>query len=360
MVNKLKATTLQVEMACFSYVLYLTDGVSQAILVIVNSILFICSVTGNSLVIYLVWSKASLRLPTYLLMSFLALSDLLTSLFGQSLYCISLNILKDLSCTIVRATAFMNVANCASSLLLLSLIARDRYLHVSQRQSYLDHTSNRFAITSSIACYLLGTTVGSLFVFDNRIIEISGTVAFAVLGNSSFIYICLKSRQIMRIIQDHVEQIEANRQNTSDLEEIAFTRSSIYEKAVNKSIFVVIILFFVSWTPVIILMIIFTVYNIRNEPITDGYRIAFNWASTPAYLNGALNHVIYSYRCDAIGREIRKKVAKVFGRANIAPFSIQQEFLQRNVELKYHREVEQNKGVETDMAGGALALPNFS
>ena len=328
-------------MACFSYVLYLTDWVAQAILITVNTILFICSVIGNSLVIYLVWRKAALRLPTYFLMSFLALSDLLTSLFGQSLYCISLNILKDLSCNMVRATAFMNVTNCVSSLLLLSLIARDRYLHVSQGQCYLHHTSNRFAITASIACYLFGMMVGSLFIFDNRIIEISRPVAFAVLGNSSFIYICLRSRHIIKIVQDHIEQVKANRQNISDLEQIAFTRSSIYERSVNKSIFSVIILFFVSWTPVIILMIIFTVHIIRNEPITDGYRIAFNWASTPAYLNGALNHVIYSYRCDAIGREIRKTVAKVFGRTSIAPFSIQQEFLQKNVELNYRREFEQ-------------------
>ena len=312
-------------MTCFKFVIYLKGWVPQTFFITSNSILFISSVIGNSLVIYLVWRKATLRSPTYLLMSFLAISDLLTSLFGQTSYCISLTILKDLPCNLVRAIAFMNVANCASSLLLLSLVARDRYLRVSKRQSYHEHTSNRFATTASIACYLLGMTVASLFSFDNRIIQISSTFAFSALGNSSFIFICLKSRQITRIVQDHIKQIGANRQNTSASERIALTRSSKFEKAVNKSIFSVIILFFVSWTPVIILMFIFTVHNIRNEPIADGYRVAFVCASTVSYFNGALNPIIYAYRCDSIGREIRKILAKIARRNTTSPLSMQKE-----------------------------------
>ena len=306
-------------MACFKFVIYLKGWVSQVFFITSNSILFISSVIGNSLVIYLIWRKAALRSPTYLLLSFLALADLLTSLFGQTSYCISLTILKDLPCSLVRAIAFMNVANCASSLLLLSLIARDRYLRVSKRQGYLNYTSNRFAVTASIACYLLGMMVASLFTFNDRIVQIGSTFAFAVIGTSSFIFICLKSRKITRIVQDHIKQMKAMQQNASAAEQIALMRSFKVEKSVNKSIFSVIILFFVSWTPIVILMAIFTVYHILNEPIADEYRIAFVWGSTVGYLNGALNHVIYSYRCDAIGREIRRIVGKVTRVNVVAP-----------------------------------------
>ena len=311
-------------MACFKFVIYLNGWVSQAFFITSNSVLFISSVIGNSLVIHLVWRKAALRSPTYLLLSFLAFSDLSTSLFGQTSYCISLTILKDLPCNLVRAIAFMNVANCASSLLLLSLIARDRHLRVSKRQGYLDYTSNRFAITASIACYLLGMMVASLFTINNRIIQISSTFAFAVIGTSSFIFICLKSRKITIIVRDHIKQMKAMHQNVSAAEQIALTRSFKIEKSVNKSIFSVIILFFVSWTPVIILMTIFTAYHVLNEPIPDGYRIAFVWGSTVGYLNGALNHIIYSYRCDAIGREIRRMVRKVTRGHVVAPSTSQE------------------------------------
>ena len=310
-------------MACFKFIIHLSGWLSQAIFITSNSILFMCSLTGNSIVIYLVWVKNTLRSPTYFLMSFLAMSDLLTSLFGQASYCTALVFLKDVSCTMDKAIAFIHATSCLSSILLLSLIARDRYLHVSRRQDYHGHTSNRFAITASIVCYLLGMTVATLFMFEDRNIKISSTFAFAVISSSSFTFICLKSRQVTRIVKDHSKQMQINCRSLSLLEKNTVARSSKFEKAVNKSIFSVIILFFLSWTPVIILMAIFTVHNISNEPIVDGYRVAFGWASTVSYLNGALNPVIYAYRCDAIGREIRKIMAKLVRRNAISPPSMQ-------------------------------------
>ena len=243
----------------------------------------------------------------------------------------------------VKALLFFNVASCTSSVLLLSLIARDRHLHVSKGRRYLSHTSSRFAITASIACHLLGMIVGFLFAFDTRIMKISGAVAFVVLGTSSFIVICLKSMQIIRRVKDHIRQMEANRQNTSAVERIAYMRSCEMEKSVNRSIFSIIILFFVSWTPVIIFMIVFAAFSIQNEPIANEYRIAFVWGSTGIYLNGALNHVIYSYRCDAIGREIRRTVAKIVRRADVVPSSIQQEVIEKKDELNIIVKANQNR-----------------
>ena len=333
-------------MDCFSLATQLTGWVSQAIFITVNLILFICSVIGNSLVVYLVWSKAALKSPTYLLMSFLAASDFITSLVGQSMYCVSVIIPKeDLSCVIVKALIFVNVANCTSSVLLLSLIARDRYLHVSKRQSYLDHTSNRFAIIAATACHLTGMINALLFTFDARVMKISGAVTFAVIGSSSFIVICLKSRQIMKIVKDHIRQMEANRPDTSALEHIAYMQSFKMEKSVNRSIFSIIILFFVSWTPVVILMAVFSALNFVNEPIMDEYRIAFVWGSAAVYFNGAFNNVIYSYRCDAIGREIRRVVAKIVRRANIFQSYNQQVVPERNGEPKYHHENQQSDSI---------------
>ena len=325
-------------MACFSLTIQLNSKATQAIFIAVNSVLFTFSVIGNSTVIYLVWSKAALRLPTYLLMSFLALSDLLTSLFGQLLFVISLIISKDdLSCFLNKASTFMNVANCTSSLLLLSLIARDRYLFLSTPRRYFEHTSNRFAAAASIASNLFGMIVASLITLDERNMKISGTIAFAVLVVSSFTFICLKSTQIKTIVKDHIRHMETNFQNTTELERIADKRSFTIEKSVNRSIFSIIILFFVSWTPIFVLAIILAVKRIQNASITYGYRVAFNWALTAVYLNSALNHLMYSYRCDAIGLEIRRTVAKVTRQARTAPSSIQQKALEKNSERNHDR-----------------------
>ena len=304
------------EMTCFTFIIKITGWLALAIFYTINSALFISSLIGNSIVMYLVWSKTELQSPTYYLMSFLALSDLFTSLFGQLSYCISITVLENITCTVDKAIAFVHASSCTSSLLLLSLIARDRYLHVSKQQEYSNHTSIRFSVIASLVCYLAGMMVASLFTFEVKAVNISSSFAFAVLGASSFTFICLKSRQINRIVMDHSKQMQVNCRPGSGLESNTSLRYKQFERAVNKSIFSVIILFFVSWTPVIILMIIFTVHNLLNKPIADEYRIAFGWGSTISYLNGAFNPIIYGYRCDAIGREIRKMLKKNTGRGN--------------------------------------------
>ena len=324
-------------MTCVKLCIQLTGWISQTIFLTINSALFILSLTGNSLVIYLVWTKPTLRSPTYFLMSFLALSDLLTSLFGQLSYSIAVTLFNDISCATDKAIAFFHLSSSSSSLLLLSLIARDRYLHVSKRQDYSHYTSIRFSIIASIFCYLLGVLVASLFTFDDMTIRISSTFTFAILGTSSFTFICIKARQINRIIVNHIKRMQATCPARSILQENISIRSDNIEKAVNRSIFSVIILFFVSWTPVIILMIIFTVHIFFNKPISDRYRIALVWASTVLYLNGALNPIIYSYRCDAIGQQIRRIIAKVNGRKNrVVCSSPQVETL--DIDIRAHKE----------------------
>ena len=303
-------------MTCFKLSMQLTGWVSQTIFLTINAVLFILSLTGNSLVMYLVWTKSTLRSPTYFLLSFLALSDVFTSLFGQLSYCISVTILDDISCTTDKIIGFFSASSCTCSLLLLSLIARDRYLHVSKKQDYSNHTSIRFSIIAPIISYLLGMLIASLFTFDVRAIKLSSPFAFSILGTSSFIYICIKARQINRSVVDHNKHMQTTSPARSSLQEDVSIRCKNVEKGVNRSIFSVIILFFVSWTPVITLMIIFTVHNFLNKPISDVYRTALAWGSTISYLNGAFNPIIYGYRCDAIGRQIRRILTKAIGKRN--------------------------------------------
>ena len=341
------------EMTCFKFTIQLTGWLYKAIFLTINSALFISSLIGNSIVMYLIWHKTTLQSPTYYLMSFLALSDLFTSLFGQLSYCISVTFITDVSCAVDKAIAFVNASSCTSSLLLLSLIARDRYLHVSKQQEYSNHTSIRFSVIASLVCYLAGMMVASLFTFEVKAVNISSTFAFAAFGASSFTFICLKSRQINRIVMDHSKQMQVNCRPGSGLESNTSLRYKQFERAVNKSIFSVIILFFVSWTPVIILMIIFTVHNLLNKPIVDEYRVAFAWGSTISYLNGALNPIIYGYRCDAIGREIRKIFKKCTGRGNrvsqaTAPVTFQEI---ESVSYLHHVKVGQNTNSNTKSKG---------
>ena len=169
--------------------------------------------------------------------------------------------------------------------------------------------------------------------------QISNKFAFALNIISSFIFICFKSTQIARIFKDHIKQMEANIKNTSVSEQVTLMRSGNIERSVNKSIFCIIILFFASLIFDFILMVIYIMHFIFYEPIADGYHIASVWGSTISYLNGALNHVIYAYRCDAIGRGIRKIVTEIFRRNSIASSATEREALLHTVTSTENSEV---------------------
>lgn len=304
-------------MTCFKFTIPFDNMPLKIIYFILNTCLLLLSVTGNSIIIYLIWTKSILKTPTCYLISALALSDFLTAIFGQMSYYISVCFFQDVSCTVDKAITFMNASSCTSSLLFLSLISRDRFLHVSKGIRYSEHTSTKFSIIASITTCFFGMFIASLFVFENQSVRIASTFVFATLGASSFGYICIKSRQINRLVTNHVKEMQqALKRGQQGTDEDTISSYKKIEGTVNRSIFSVIILFFVAWTPVIILMIIFTFYNIIEEPIGERFRIAFAWGSLASYFNGALNPVIYAYRCDAIGREIRKVIANLACRAN--------------------------------------------
>ena len=181
--------------------------------------------------------------------------------------------------------------------------------------------------------------IASLFTFDSRIMRISSTFTFALNIISSFTFICLKSTQIARIVKDHIKQMEAKRQNTSVSEQVTLIRSGNIKKSVNKSISPSLFYVSKSWILDFILMVIYIMHFILNEPIADGYRIAFLWRSTISYLNGALNHVIYAYRCEATGRGSCKIVTEVFIRNSIASSATEREALLHTVTLTENGEV---------------------
>ena len=227
-----------------------------------------------------------------------------------------------------KVLAFMHASSVTSSLLLLASIALDRHLHASKRQCYLNYTSNRFAITASISVYLFGMTMAVMRFFQNRAIQILGLISSVVIGKFSFTFICLKSKKIVRIVQNHLKQMELNCRGV--LDQAAYSRAKTLERSVNRSVFSIIIVFFAAWTSILIVLTIFAVHIFLNKPIEDDYRIATSWTAIPSYLNGALNSIIYSYRCDAIGREIRRIVGRIAQRGRTTP-SVIEVALQRQV-----------------------------
>ena len=308
-------------MSCFRFISHLSDIPAKIFFSTGNILFFLFSVTGNSIVIFLVLRKPHLKTPTYCLLAALASSDFITATCGQLTYFVEVLFKTSTSCAIEKVNAFFNVSSCSTSILLLCAIAHDRYLRVSKGVEYENHTSMRRVLIISVSCAVFGMSMAVMFTFQHQYVVIASTLGFAILGTSCFIFICIHSRRIHRIVHNHIRVMErALQAPISSGSEDHGQRQTQYnarvEKAVNRSLFAVISLFFCAWSPVIILMLIFTAHNVQRIPLPESYRVAFIWCSSLSYINGALNPILYSYRCDAISKELKDLFRVVTCRKN--------------------------------------------
>lgn len=133
--------TNQSVMTCLPYYI----GISQPVNIVfflVNILCSLVSIIGNSLTTFVVATRSHLQMPRNLLLAALSVTDLFAGLVAQPIFGTYLSFFHNTnSCMLEKAIVFMSASSCASSLLLLCVIARDRYLHVAKGLQYNQHTS---------------------------------------------------------------------------------------------------------------------------------------------------------------------------------------------------------------------------
>ena len=129
----------------------ITIIVNKVFFVIINTTVMITSVLGNGIVMFVIITRQRLHQPTYYLIFSLALSDFIIALFGQSLYATEIAFKDYTSCIVDRIVTFLNGASCSTSLMLLCMISRDRWLHVAKGLRYSEYTSNKQVMKMSVA-----------------------------------------------------------------------------------------------------------------------------------------------------------------------------------------------------------------
>ena len=102
-----------------------------------NIICAIISVLGNGIVVYLILRDKRLQNPRNWLLVRLASADLLAGAIAQPVSGIYIAFLYSSSrCDIEKIIIFVSATSRTTSMLLLCLIARDRYLHLTQGIAY--------------------------------------------------------------------------------------------------------------------------------------------------------------------------------------------------------------------------------
>ena len=176
---------------------------------LINITCSIILVSGNGIVVYVVLTVKHLQNPSNYLLMALSSADLLAGGIAQPLCDTYFGFFgTSNSCNVERSCMFLSATSCATSILLLCLIARDRYLHISKGPAY-----NQFTSESKISLLILGSRVIGLVTAASFILQGSGFrqfIGFAVFSSVqmfSFVYILVKYLHIKKYLQKHLRLV---------------------------------------------------------------------------------------------------------------------------------------------------------
>ena len=271
--------------------------------------------------VYVILTVERLQNPSNRLLLALASADLLAGAIAQPMSGIYFAFFHSSNrCDVEKAILFVSVASCLISVLLLCLIARDRYLHLSKGLAY-----NQFASKRKISFQILGSWVMGLITAGAHLLLLKGSelkqhqgsivssalILFMIL--SSFIYTSVTYFRIKKILQVHSKRMR-DKQDTHDgcqVSSIPATRLDA-QRSYNTTMLMILSLFAIAFLPFMIIFAIRVSCQIKKETPGIWLQKGFRWTRSLIYFNGAINPFIYAIRYKDVGREMKNLIQKMF------------------------------------------------
>ena len=270
------------------------------------------SVFGNGIVVFVVLSAKHLRNPSNWLLVALASTDLFAGAIAQPLYGIYFGFFSSSnSCLVEKASTFIAATSCSTSMLLLCLIARDRYLHISKGLEYNRYASGFKIAFQIVGCWLIGLITGGTFMVDGSGFQkYLGFATFSSVQIFSFIYISVMYFLIKRFLQNHFKRIRDEKDTQRGSPTLGAKIAT--ERSYNTTMIMIVLLFVIVWFPFMVILIIGTAHQIKKEIPGTWLQNGFMWTAILTYVNGAINPFIYGIRYVEVGREMKKKIRRIF------------------------------------------------
>lgn len=261
--------------------------------VIIFAVLITLSTIFNSAVLVLIIKKPVLHRPSFVLIAALACSDLMMALGPGTIYLVITLLGKSKNCTVEIVTCCITSAIASTTVLLLCCITHDRYVCIRDCRKQTPHTTRRKVYAKIAVCCLVSSLVSSLFYIETivhlplRAVEILSCLMFG-----SFVHIIVHYMKLSR--------------NLSLQQGRAGYKMNSHRTNVNYSIVMLVSTFLVAYSPITIIFLVH-IFTYRMHLETNKKAVfAFLWCSLLGYFNSVIDPVIYAYRSDAIGREIRR------------------------------------------------------
>ena len=259
------------------------------------------AVVGNSLVMAAIWRNTSLRTPSYIILCGLAFTDLCTGVITEPFYvavrlmCLHKKNESYLLLFLFYVTAFCNTFFAHLSLVLVTLMSIERWLHMTRRSLL---TLRRSCLIVALISLLLIPV--AIFQFYSKAIFIL-SVLFVVFLLFCLIATTISYFKVFRIIRRHQQQVQANENSCQPSIDILK-----YKKSMT-SILYILGVFYVSYSPYLVVAVLFILKG--YEEFIEVTHVIFMMF---LFLSTSLNPVIYIYRMNDVRNEVKNLVRKLF------------------------------------------------
>ena len=289
---------------CSRYVIIPPNGrpLFQAVALLSSVITSISSadaVAGNVLVLLAIWKNPSLRTPSYVILSGLAFTDLMTGLVTGPLH-----IASEVGCLQEpnRIKQYWNVAIAAGlcgsyfiylTELLITLMSVERWLHMTRRS--LLNVGRSCLIVAIISLLLLFALLYGFLRSDG----VSFLSMYVIIFLFSAVLTSVSYFKVYRIIRRHQQQVHAN-QN--------FGQPAINLEKYKKSVYTILYIlgvFYICYLPLSISM----GFVIAFKTVEAAF--AMKISTLFVLIASSINPLIYIWRIHAIRNEVKRLLRRV-------------------------------------------------
>ena len=251
----------------------------------------------NGTVLYIIKKKRRLHQPSFYLIAALSFSDLCVGLFGGTCFMLANVVEKSSKCYLESAAFFITTFFTANTTLLLCVITYDRYSCIANVKSLGMHTNKRKVKIQIIVCFVISSLTAMTHILDRCYITIALKL-LTLLIVTCFIFIGIYCWRLRKALSNYYKKKQHFKNLAGGL-----------LKGINRSVLLLVLSFAVFLFPMVCVMAILIVFHAtsKHPPSIPTY---FVWCCTIGFLNSVFDPVIYAFRCDVIGKEIRKLLRK--------------------------------------------------
>lgn len=280
------------------------EKTASVVLCILCALFAITAISGNGIVLFIIWKTQELHSPSFILLFCLAMSDLLVGLVGQPSF-VAYKIAESLEsfsayCNLRLIQFFCGWISSSVSFITVSGISVDRLLALHLHLRYKSIITVRRVITAIIIVWLVCSVATTLKLW------VQNWIIIAIIGKLSAITTtAFCTGKIFRIARGHERQITGQNNIVTSC---SIRTKDINVRACKKSATTVIYVF--SWMLMFYLpfLVVMAMEMIKGDEKV--VKIAYEWASLLVFINSSVNPVIYCWRME----QIRLRIKSLFKR----------------------------------------------